>query len=276
MKVCVNMYPELSLPIGESLYVFKTYQLFMYLSIIIGITLSYQSLKKTIKNPFMFLLGLVLSFIIGARFFNFIVNIEAYESKRISLFEFKAIGFSFYGGILASIIYLILLNRKHTFNLWQVTDTMILPFGFSFFIMRIGCFLNGCCYGTATTCIFGVSLPEDTFPSILRVFSSSLKIHPTQLYEGFGALFGVILLLLFRKHIRIKGQRTLYYGIYLTGLRFFVLNFRDLNYKPWVINIFYPTLYLTLMTMGFYLLYRLKKNNEIESFNPSVTILDNI
>ena len=232
----------------------------MFLSITFGTIMAYYFLKNKVKYSFLRLLGLVLSFIIGARLLNFIVNHEAYVMNRLSLFEFKAIGFSFYGGVIFSIIYLISISKVFSLNLWLMTDAIILPFGVSFFIMRVGCFLNGCCFGKATTCFFGVNLPKEAIPSIFKVFSNTLKIHPTQLYEGFGAIIGVIIFSLYKKRIKTEGLLTLYYGIYLTTLRLIVLYFRDLEYPLWVPNFFYPGLYISFILLGLFWVHHLKQN----------------
>jgi phosphatidylglycerol:prolipoprotein diacylglycerol transferase len=153
---------------------------------------------------------------------------------------------------------------------------MILPFGISFFIMRIGCFLNGCCFGQTTHCFLGVQLPQETFNSIFHIFSSTIKIHPTQLYEGIGALLGVIFLTFYKKRIKTKGLITLYYGVYLTGIRWFVLYFRRLQYEPWVLTIFYPMLYFSLIILGLFMIYRLKNNaREIYKFEDIMITLNN-
>jgi phosphatidylglycerol:prolipoprotein diacylglycerol transferase len=254
------MYPELNLAIGENIYIFKTYNVFMFFSIFIGLSLSYIQLRKQMRHSILFLVSLIISFIIGARLLNYLVNYSFYENNAISIFEFKAIGFSFYGGVLASVICLILLSKTFKNNTWSLTDQMILPFGISFFIMRIGCFLNGCCFGQTTTCFLGVQLPQETFNSIFQIFSNTIKIHPTQLYEGFGALLGVMFLVVYKKIIKREGLLTLYYGVYLTGIRWFVLYFRQLQYDPWVLIIFYPMLYLTLIILGLILIWELKYN----------------
>jgi phosphatidylglycerol:prolipoprotein diacylglycerol transferase len=255
------MYPELTLEIGKSIYIFKTYNVFMFFSIIIGLLLSYIQLRKQMRHSILFLISLIISFIIGARLLNFLVNYSFYQENSVSLFEMKAIGFSFYGGILGSIICLVLLSKAFNLNTWSLTDQMILPFGISFFIMRIGCFLNGCCFGQTTHCFLGVQLPQETFNSIFHIFSSTIKIHPTQLYEGIGALLGVIFLTIYKKRIKTEGLITLYYGVYLTGIRWFVLYFRRLQYDPWVLSIFYPMLYFTLIILGLISIWRLKYHN---------------
>ena len=54
---------------------------------------------------------------------------------------------------------------------------------------RIGCFLNGCCFGTPTDLPWGVTFPEGSIPDY--IFHNQ-AIHPAQLYSslyGFALFF---------------------------------------------------------------------------------------
>jgi len=59
-------------------------------------------------------------------------------------------------------------------------------------IMRIGCFLNGCCYGRPTTLAWGIVFTDPA--SRVQRDLLGIPVHPVQLYEAGGA--GLIFLLL--------------------------------------------------------------------------------
>lgn len=243
------MYPEISLEIGREIILIKSYHLFMILSIGVGTLLAALKLKHWLKPWLMILIGLIVSFVLGARLLNFIINPNFYIENNLSIFTLKTIGFSFYGGIIGSLIFLFFSQRILKFNLFQLTDTLILPFGISFFIMRIGCFLNGCCYGKISHDI-GITMPAKLYNPSMRMFAQLIKIHPTQLYEGGLAILGVLFFAFYRKKLKVPGQLTIYYGIYLTCLRWFVLYFRHLEYSKWIIYYFYPLLYASFIIIG--------------------------
>ena len=46
---------------------------------------------------------------------------------------------------------------------------------------RVGCFLNGCCYGRPTTLPWGVKFPPGSFASL--EFGDT-PVHPSQLYNA--------------------------------------------------------------------------------------------
>jgi phosphatidylglycerol:prolipoprotein diacylglycerol transferase len=65
-------------------------------------------------------------------------------------------------------------------------------------ITRLGCFANGCCFGTACSLPFAVHFPEGSLPA--AVFGTA-ALHPTQLYQALaGFLLCPALLWYARRH----------------------------------------------------------------------------
>jgi phosphatidylglycerol:prolipoprotein diacylglycerol transferase len=242
--------------LGESLQL-KTYSLFLYAAVITGVLLSCLALKGKVKYPPLLLAGLSLAFLAGARLLNFTVNHLAYQSGALSLFSMRAVGFSLYGGILAALIVLLVLNCFRKIDIWPTADALVLPFGISFFIMRMGCFLNGCCFGKLTAGPLGVAIPPQAITAIsdaplLNILNPALfKVYPTQLFEGLAALAGVALFFLLRHQFKTTGMLAVCYGMYLTAVRWIVFYLRYYAYPAWVVDYFYPGLYLFLLLVGF-------------------------
>jgi phosphatidylglycerol:prolipoprotein diacylglycerol transferase len=87
-------------------------------------------------------------------------------------------------------------------------------------IGRIGCFLNGCCYGKVTDLPWGVEFPEAYPPGTQR--------HPTQIYESLLdlAVF-YILHKVIEKRKKFHGETFCYFiGLY-SLVRFIVEFFRE-------------------------------------------------
>ena len=83
-------------------------------------------------------------------------------------------------------------------------------------IGRIGCFLNGCCYGLPTNLGMGVKFP-----------SLALKRYPTQLFTSFGAFIIFLILLKVDSRKKFYGKTFCWTLILYGVLTFFVEFLRD-------------------------------------------------
>jgi prolipoprotein diacylglyceryl transferase len=99
-------------------------------------------------------------------------------------------GLAFQGGLLAGIITAWVYIKRNKMPLWKTADIIILYLPLAQSIGRIGCFLNGCCYGTPTFSPIGISLPGHILP-----------LHPIQLYLS---IFLLLTFLVLRKIYKKK------------------------------------------------------------------------
>lgn len=92
-------------------------------------------------------------------------------------------GLTLYGGLLLALPGALLYCRRKRLDFLRVAD-LLAPWALvGQAIGRVGCLLEGCCYGAATTGPLGVRLPGHAAPA-----------HPTQIYEALAdlALAGLI------------------------------------------------------------------------------------
>ena len=102
-----------------------------------------------------------------------------------------------YGGYVLAIVGGIVYVRRAKLPLWKVADAAAPAMALGIGIGRIGCFLNGCCFGIPTHAPWGVQFPPGSYSTF--VFPGS-HIHPSQLYMVLsGVLLFVVLLRLDRK-----------------------------------------------------------------------------
>jgi phosphatidylglycerol:prolipoprotein diacylglycerol transferase len=148
--------------------------------------------------------------VLGARLFHIAApdNIAHYGAHPKEIFKVWEGGLVFYGGFIAAFASCYLMTVRKGIAPWQLGDFVAAPAAFAHAIARIGCFMNGCCYGTP--CEGGVTFPN--LPEHLRV-----PRHPTQLYEaGENLLIGLILVWMLPRR-RFRGQvwfsLILLYGI---------------------------------------------------------------
>jgi phosphatidylglycerol:prolipoprotein diacylglycerol transferase len=126
-------------------------------------------------------------------------------------------GLAYYGGFLLAVPVGLWMARRAKLGLWRIADLTAPFIAFGLFFGRIGCFLNGCCYGRPSTLPWAVDFPQ------IRGHGT---VHPTQLYESLGAL-AVFALLYFgvrprkRAHGQVFAWLLVLYGALRFGLEFF-------------------------------------------------------
>lgn len=136
-------------------------------------------------------------------------------------------GLSFHGGLIGAIIAGGLYIRHMKLDFWRVTDAIMPGLALGYAITRIGCFLNGCCYGKPAG-----NLPwAVTFPcspdGLVR------DVHPTQIYAslmGF-LMFGILLLLARGDSLRRAGRLGMVFLV-LEGIERYVMEIYRYTAQP--------------------------------------------
>lgn len=167
-------------------------------------------------------LCLVISGILGARMLYILQNLKFYLKYPQEIIMLHKGGLSFYGGfILAAICATIFLKREHL-PVFKTFDVVSPYLALAQAIGRIGCLLNGCCYGTPTSSNFCVYFPGQDFGR-----------HPVQIYTSLNLLLIFIILRIaqvkIRRRNKISGQVFLLYCLLYSALRFFMEYLRGDN-----------------------------------------------
>lgn len=159
---------------------------------------------------------IVLSGVAGARIFHLVQYRERVYANCVTLLDYvKASvnlpdgGLVLYGGIiLATITYFVMCRMKKVDPL-KFGDAMIPAVFVGIAFGRLGCFLNGCCYGNACSLPWAVQFPKDSVPwnaLVQRGFLmpdalQTMSLHPTQIYSSIN---GVILALIMIAYYRYR------------------------------------------------------------------------
>jgi phosphatidylglycerol:prolipoprotein diacylglycerol transferase len=139
--------------------------------------------------------------VIGARLVYVLQYREAIQSAW-DVFKIWQGGIVFYGCILGGLIGSTLFWLRHPFSFRPMADAVAPALAIGLALGRVGCFLNGCCYGDLCDpkqVPWAVRFPAESPPWVDQIrrgliapyATSSLPVHPTQLYS---ALDGFILL----------------------------------------------------------------------------------
>ena len=265
------MHPEFIIHIADNDIVLSAYTLFAAIAAAAAFTLSLILLRKNgwkIWQAVLLYVCCASAFLIGARLLNFAVNSENYGDFSITSTSFGH--FSVYGGLVLACLPAVLLAKVWHKGFWLMADAMVFAFIAAFAIMRVGCFLNGCCYGKVCDVFWGVRAPEslsriyDGVNSILPRFARSEKtimVYPTQLMEmGLTLSFLPLGIWLYNKY-RCRGVVVSAFVVWFAALRLFVLQFRELPYSGIVTDYIYPAIYIVCILTGILmLLYNLRRN----------------
>jgi len=148
---------------------------------------------------------LILPGLIGARIWYLVQKHEhvfrdknSLGERLFAVIDFTSGGIVLYGGILAALVSVTWFAWRHRQECQPLllADIVIPSFFLALAFGRLGCFLNGCCWGDPCGLPWAVTFPRDSVPfNALLVrglidpgAAGSLPLHPTQVYSALNAL----------------------------------------------------------------------------------------
>ncbi|MCD6051966.1 MAG: lgt [Verrucomicrobia bacterium] len=152
---------------------------------------------------------LIIGTIIGARLVYVISYPQSFAGKPLwHVFAVWQGGLVFYGGLFGASAACILFCRLNKIPLWRFADVLAPSVALGHAIGRLGCLMNGCCYGKVCELPWAIKFPasHETYPN---------AVHPTQIYESLlNFTLYLSLAWVFRKWRKFEGQ---VFAIYLMG-----------------------------------------------------------
>ena len=209
----------------------RSYGLLLSVSFGLGLWLALFRAKKWNIKPDLVLdlfLIILISSVFGSRFFYVIFHLDEFAGHAWDMInpvqssgELGIAGLSMVGGVVLAVGFGILFLFIKKENLWKVADLLSPSFMLGLGITRIGCYLNGCCFGKPTHSCVGVVFPYD---SAAGYFYPDTPIYPTQLFSS-GAGFLILFLLFWaEKHKRFDGF-TFWLMILLFSVQRIIIDF---------------------------------------------------
>ena len=150
---------------------------------------------------------------------------EQFADKPLwEVFMIQHGGLVFYGGFIGAALAVVLYARLKKLHMWKLFDAIAPSIALGYAFGRIGCLLNGCCYGRPCTLPWAIRFPPP-------VECAGIPVHPTQIYESLlGLCLYAGLAWLYRRK-KFNGQIFAAYLICYPLLRSFVELFRG-DYPP--------------------------------------------
>lgn len=190
-----------------------SYNVFLALAFLSGLYLVMKQAKKEgIERKKILILSicLLIATQIGGRIFSI-------------LFE-GTLGSIYYGAIITGIIVTALYCYKERLSFWRIVDIYAPVIALGQAIGKIGCFLNGCCYG-------------------------KILFIPTQLFESFTLLAIFLILVTYRKYKEKEGNIFLLYLVFYSISRFIVELFRQDYRGELILNLFTISQFISILLL---------------------------
>ncbi len=167
-------------------------------------------------------------------------------------------GLVFYGGLAGGILAVLLVFRFQRIPMLKGLDIIGPYLALGEAITRVGCFLNGCCWGRTTNIPWAISFPKGSGPyndqlahgRIAQGAMESLPTHPTQLYLTVMLFAGFLILRAVLQRKRADGQVVAAYGMLYGVVRFTAEAFRDDSARPLLHLTVSQVISLALLLLG--------------------------
>lgn len=214
------------------------YGLMIAIACMLGIYVArLEASRKDVKIDLIYDLAiyLIIGSLIGARLYYLaFFNPSSFIKDPVAIFKVWQGGLAIHGAILGGILTGFLFSKFRKVSFWKLSDLVGPSIILGQAIGRLGCFLNGCCFGVPTESIFGITFPKGSLPDITY---NGLPVHPTQAYEFGLNIIGFFVLWSIRRRIRFDGGLFLLYLMIYNCIRIITSGLRGDSLYIWNTNL---------------------------------------
>jgi len=208
------MHPEICTIGPLTIY---SYGLLLALAFIVGSTLASLEARQQEINPeviFNLSFLILVSGIFGARIFYITQNISYYLKNPLEIVMLQRGGLSWFGGLILGTTAAITYLKNKQLPIYKTLDLLVPFLALAQAIGRIGCLLNGCCFGRPSS--FGlyfavhgaVLIPTQVYSSLILICIFSILRFLQDRPHRAGEIFYAYLLLYSLKRFLIEFWRA--------------------------------------------------------------------
>ena len=186
-------------------FAIHSYGLLLAISFLVGIWMASARAKKSGLDASVIPdLGfwLIIAAIVGARLYYVGLHYDEFQGDLSAIFNpfhggsIGIGGLVMYGGVIGALLAGLIFFRAKNLPFLPYADAVAPTFALGEFFTRIGCFLNGCCYGMPTHNHLGVSFPIDSPAGQYQLAMHAATLFPSQLFLSFGGLIIAVIVIL--------------------------------------------------------------------------------
>lgn len=220
-----------------------TWGFLVFLGFLIALFFSIKEGKKAgiaEENIWDVMIISLVGVIIGSRFFYVISNYDKFKNLFDVLNIYNNGGFSFLGGAILAIIFIIIYAKNKKLNIYRLGDVLVPGALMAIIMTRLGCFLIYDHLGKITNLPWGREYLDHTIR------------HPIALYHLFAGIITLSLILYFKKR-KIKDGFLILLFIFFYAIFRFLIDFTrcsdlvicnnhylNLTYVQWILLISSP------------------------------------
>lgn len=170
-------------------FVVRSYGALLAISFLLGVSFAARRAKRDGLDPDLLLSiawTIVVAGVGGARLLYVLQHPGEFSGDLLGIFRVWEGGLTLYGGLILASLSTILILRKRTDRPWGYTDVLAPFVALGEGITRVGCFLNGCCFGRECSLPWAVTYPASSHAS--DIFGHPHLLHPSQLYQSILAM----------------------------------------------------------------------------------------
>lgn len=167
----------------------RSYGLMMFIAFIAGIWIAHRrGVRKGFHENTVidFSTAIIISGLIGGRTLYVLTHFSEYRGRLLDIISpvqsdgtIGYAGLVLLGGVILGFLTVVWLAHRRKLNLLDILDVFAPALAIGIAFGRIGCYFNGCCFGTPTDLPWGIVFPHG---SAAGYIFPGMHIHPTQLY----------------------------------------------------------------------------------------------
>lgn len=239
-----------------------SYGMMVAIAFLVGVYVArIEAARRHIEKDLLYdlVFSLLIGALIGARLYYLVFfDPSSFIKDPVSIFKIWEGGLAIHGAILGGIVAGLIFARLKQKSFWRIADLVAPSLLLGQAIGRIGCFLNGCCFGVPTESIFGVRFPKT---SLADIAYRGLLVHPTQIYEFLLNLIGFFILWVARRKVKFDGGIFLLYLTMYSCIRLATSGLRGDSLYVWTTDLKIAQIISIIIFVIAFILFKKRKGH---------------